>query len=518
MVEHRSPKPRAVGSSPPTPASFSDGSSPVWRRLIAFVTSRSPAEAPALAIALSLLSALPFLVVRQPQLTDYASHLARYHVMLNIGRSPWLARYYEFHWIWTGNLGADLLMWPLGRLLGVETAGWLIGLLIPPLTGLALVTVEWVLRRRIGVGSLLALTLIWSPAMGMGFYNFCLSLALALFAFALWVALDGRGWRRLAFLPIGFAVWACHATGWGVLGVLVFGYEWHKRKRASAFLAPWPLTLPLLPMLLAGTAGAGAGARLYGPHPWVYKKAVLIQTMRDQSVDLDMATPLILLLLILAAMILRRFDGRLGWAAVLIAALVVAVPRHLGGGDYADYRLIPVALMLGCLAIDGRAPRLLLWLAPALFLVRLGFTTEAWAANSRILESDLKALDLLPIGARVAGAVLVEPSGWKLNPFEHAPSYATVRRDGLVNSHFALPGVHMLRLREPIPDFVDPSQRLIRWRGEPIDLARFAPARHADYLWYFGRLPPTALPPGAILLTRTRHSLLARLAKPQASR
>ncbi|MEO6093968.1 MAG: hypothetical protein ABIT04_12955 [Novosphingobium sp.] len=485
---------------------------------MAILTNRAPAEAPALAILLSLLSTLPFLVARQPQLTDYASHLARYHVMLNIGRSAWLARYYQFHWIWTGNLGVDLLMWPLGRILGVETAGWLIGLLIPPLTGLALVTVEWVLRRRVGVGALLALTLIWSPAMGMGFANFCLSLALALFAFALWVRLDGWRWRWLAFVPIGFAVWLCHATGWGVLGVLVFGYEWHKRNRPSAFLAPWPLTLPLVPMLLAGGAGGGTGARLYGPHPWFYKKAVLIQTMRDQSFALDRATPLILLLLILAAMVLRRFDGRLGWGAWLIGALVLAVPRHLGGGDYADYRLIPVALMIGCLAIDWRAPRLLLWLAPLLFLVRLDLTTEAWARNSRILEADLKALDQLPMGARVAGAVLVERTGWKLNPFEHAPSYATVRRDALVNSHFAIPGVHMLQLRERIPDFVDPSHRLMHWPGEPIDLARFAPAHHADYLWYFGWSPPTALPPGASVLYRTRHSLLARLAKPPASR
>ena len=65
-------------------------------------------------------------------------------------------------------------------------------------------------------------------------------------------------------------------------------------------------------------------------------------------------------------------------------------------------------------------------------------------------------------------------------------------RDALVNAHFAIPGVHMLRLREGGPGFVDPSQRIIHWKGQKIDLSAFAPAKQADYLWYFGRLPPAS--------------------------
>jgi hypothetical protein len=157
-------------------------------------------------------------------------------------------------------------------------------------------------------------------------------------------------------------------------------------------------------------------------------------------------------------------------------------------------------------------------MVPALFLYRLGLTTEAWQRQSRELELALGALDYLPVGAKVAGAVVVEPQAWRLNPFEHAPSYATVRRDALVNSHFAIPGVHMLQLKGGGPGgdagFVDPSQRIIRWRGQRIDLTRFKPAKQADYLWYFSRLPPDRLPPGTKVLYATRMSFLARLAKP----
>jgi len=470
---------------------------------------RDPPEAPWLAIVLALLAALPFLMVRYPQMTDYPAHLARYHVMLEIGHNAWLQRYYLFDWRITGNMGADLLMLPLGRLLGVETAGWLIGMLIPPLTGLGMIAVEWVLRRRIGVGALLALATIWSPALVMGFYNFCLSLALALFAFALWVRLERWKWRPLVFLPVGLVVWVCHISGWGVLGVMVTGYEWSRRKSIASLIAPWPLLLPLVPMVLF--PGASSGAMPYGPSYWPYKRAILIQTMRDQWYDLDILTPLLMLAPIFLAMVFRRFDGRLGWAAIVMFAMVLAVPRHLGGGDYADYRLIPVALMLGCLAIDWRPPRLALWLAPLLFLVRLETTTQSWMANDADLKLELKALDYIPEGARVAGAVGI-PNSWHLKPYEHAPGYATVRRDALVNIHFAIPGVHMLQLREPLDIFIDPHHRILYKLGQQVDLSAFKPARYADYLWYFGGSQPVALPAGAVVLYRTEHSLLARLA------
>lgn len=476
-----------------------------------------PREGLWLGIVLALLSCLPFLVARHPQLTDYGSHLARYHVMLDGGQSPFLARYYEFTWLFRGNLGADLLVWPLARLFGLETAGWLIGLVIPPLTGLGLVAIEWQLRRRVGIGALLAFATIWSPAMGMGFYNFCLSLALALFAFAGWIRLEGRRLRWALFVPVGLLVWLCHASGWGILGVLVFGYEWSRRKGLPAFVAPWPLMLPLIPAILF--AGETKGSLSYGDKPWTYKFAIFVQTLREQSIGLDIVTLGFLVLLILVALGFRRIDGRLGWAALAFAVLSLVMPRHFGGGDYADYRLMAVTLTVGCLAMSWQAPRWLFWLAPLLFLARLEFTTEAWHRNSRELDLALKALDLVPRGARIAGAVVVEPQAWTLNPFEHATSYATVRRDALVNSHFAVPGVHMLRLRpgvvdEPQKDFLDPSQRHIHWRGRSIDLEHFKPAGQADYLWYFGRLPPDRLPPGTKVIYATHRSFLARLANP----
>ncbi|MEZ5891505.1 MAG: hypothetical protein R3D52_15420 [Xanthobacteraceae bacterium] len=459
-------------------------------------------------IALALLSCLPFLVANKPQQGDWPSHLARYHVMLERDGNAFLEKYYGFEWIWTGNLGVDMLMVPLGRLMGVEPAAWLIYFLLPPLTGLAILSVEWALRGRIGVGSLLAMTFIWSPSMLMGFANYSLAVALALFAFAAWVKLEGKRWRAPLFIALGWIVWLSHSAGWGALGVMVFGYEWHRQKSWRSFLAPWPLFFPFLAMV--GAPGI-EGSFNYGGDALTYKLAIWLKALSDQSMYLDMLSLLLVVMLIGFAVHAGKLDGRIGWAALLIAVLTIAVPRHLGGGDYADRRLIPIALMLGCLAINRRATGYLLILAPLLFLGRLGVTTATWHKESAQLDRALVALEHIPEGARVAGAWSYFVGRWGPDAFAHAPSYSTIYRDALVNTHFALEGVHMLTIRGTDAPFSDPTQRVHTDLGEAVDLSDFAPAKEADYLWYFGDEPVSALPPGAKVLHRSDKSLLAKL-------
>lgn len=481
-----------------------------WRGLWSRELDRR--EGACLGLVMALLSALPVWVARLPQMGDYSAHLARYHVMLDAGRSTFLTQYYSFEWKWTGNVGFDLLIGWLAPWLGLEPAGRLLVMAIPVLTGLGILATEWSLRRRIGAGSLLAMTFIWTPSLIMGFVNFGLSLAAALLAFALWVELRGWRWRWLPFLPIGVIVWACHVSGWGVLGVMVFGYEWSRDKSWRAFVAPWPLLLPVGPLLFGGGT---KGILTYGSNVWIYKQAIWKRAMRDQVFWLDMATPLLIGAAFVAALAWRKVDGRLGWAVLILVAMTFAVPRRIVGGDYADYRLISTAFLVACLAISWRAPRLVLWLAPALFLVRLGVTTEAWARGSREMEQLLTVLDHVPQGAKIANAVAMERTDWPNNSFDHLAGYAVVRRDALTNVNFAIPTIHMLQVREGGHAFADPTQRLNYRRGQRIDLSQFAPARMADYFWYIGKQEPVALPAGAEVIYRTPGSLLARLAKPR---
>ncbi|MBB4859107.1 hypothetical protein HNO88_002433 [Novosphingobium chloroacetimidivorans] len=471
-----------------------------------------------LGVLLAFAATLPVLVAWAPQMTDYPSHLAGYKVMLDHGEDPFLTRYYTFEWEWTGNLGSELLMVPLVSLMGLEAAGKFIAFIIPLLTGLSVLAVARALRGRIGLGAILAFTTIWSPALLMGFLNYSLSLALALFAFAAWVRWENWRWRPAAMVPIAFAVWLCHMSGWGVLGVLVFGYEWSRRSwRDSwkAVLAPWPLIFPLFPMLLGG----GGNSRMsYGRQVLEYKWGILYRSLRSHVEWFDLATITVIVALLAIAAATRRIDGRLGWAAVILFVLTLAVPRHIYGGDYADYRLSTAALLVACLAINWPAPRWGLVLVAALFSVRLGITTLHWYDDGRTSQRMLQAMDYVPQGAKVATAVAIPRRQWDFGSFEHLGSYAVVRRSAMENSNFALPGVHLMSMADPeYKRFADPSQRILYAPWQKIDLRRFKPAKKADYLWYIGNVHPVALPDGARILFRTPNSFLARLAKPAKS-
>ena len=169
-------------------------SAPRRTGLAAWLSARPTArEGVLLGLVLAVLTCLPVLVAKYPQMVDYAAHLARYYVMLERSENAFLQRYYEFDWKWSGNLGADLLVQPLAALFGLEAAGRIIAGLVPLLTALGILAVEWSLRRRIGLASLLALCFVWSPSLILGFLNFGLAQAAALFAFAAWVRLGGRG-------------------------------------------------------------------------------------------------------------------------------------------------------------------------------------------------------------------------------------------------------------------------------------------------------------------------------------
>ncbi len=475
------------------------------------VAEPGPRESLGIGLLLALLASLPVLVAAYPQMVDYPAHLARFHVMLNRDSNVFLQQYYGFKWRWMGNLGADLLIRPLAAVFPLETAGRIIAGIIPLGTAVGILAVEWVLRRRIGPGALLAFAFIWSPALLLGFLNFGLSLVAALFAFALWVAMDGKAWRAALFVPIGFVVWLAHVSGWGALGLMVFGYEWNRHRNWRAFLAPLPLALPIFALLFgAGTKGMASYG--YGEAVSFYKWAIWRQAMRDSVQWLDYGSMVLVLAVLCFSAIRRRIDPRLGWSAVLLLLSSLALPRHIFAGDLVDARMVSTGLMVGCLALSWRVPRWVFLLVPALFLGRLALTTADWHRNSQETAQLLRFVDQVPEGARVATLVVTERSDWAFNPQEHIAGYLLVRRNALVNANFALPMVHMMTISEGGKFFRDPYHRLNHRKGKPIDLRDYDPARHADWFWYVGRNRPDRVPHKARVIATGRHTLLARLA------
>src|SRR5947209_1840329 len=83
------------------------------------------------AVLLVLAAAVPLLYPPIPPLVDLIGHMGQYRVELDLNHSPFLQRYYTYHWAAIGNLGLDLLVIPLAPLMGLEAAVKLIVLLIP---------------------------------------------------------------------------------------------------------------------------------------------------------------------------------------------------------------------------------------------------------------------------------------------------------------------------------------------------------------------------------------------------
>src|SRR5881398_53823 len=213
-------------------------------------------------IAVVVLTMLPLLYPPVPPLVDLLGHMGRYRVELDLSRSPFLGRYYDYHWAPIGNLGVDLLIIPLGKFLGLEAAVKLIVLAIPPLTAAGFFWVAREVHGRIPPTVFFALPFIYGYPFLFGFVNFALSVALAFLAFGLWLRLGRLGRTRLRswlFIPISLLIFFAHTYGWGLLGLMCFSADavrLHDRGRSwwragiEAALHTSVMALPLLVMLI----------------------------------------------------------------------------------------------------------------------------------------------------------------------------------------------------------------------------------------------------------------------------
>jgi hypothetical protein len=80
-------------------------------------------------LLLGVAALLPLALVDLPALVDYPNHLARLHIVANIGADEALAANYQVIWAAMPNLAMDIVSWPFLGLLPVETLGLLFTLL-----------------------------------------------------------------------------------------------------------------------------------------------------------------------------------------------------------------------------------------------------------------------------------------------------------------------------------------------------------------------------------------------------
>jgi len=460
--------------------------------------------------AVIVLAAVPLLYPRIPPLVDLFGHMGRYRVQLDIATSPWLRDYYGFHWAAIGNLGVDLLVMPLGRLIGLEPAVKVIVLAIPPLTVGGFLWVAREVHGRIPPTAFFALPFAYSHPFLFGFVNFALSMALAFLAFALWLRLGRQGrlkLRALLFVPISIVIFFAHAYGWGVLGLLCFSGEAVRQHDSGKrwIYAAWRaglqalvLVLPLAIMVIWRSEAHGGQTGDW--FNWGAKGRWVIMALRDRWQAWDIGSVAVAAVVFLTAIVTRQlaFSRNLLFSGLVLAAGFILLPRIIFGSAYADMRLIPYLIAAIILAIRFRTePNArfanALAVAGLLFVcARIAGTTASLAIASDDQEAKLEALERMPMGARVA-TLVGDSCGywWPLPRNSHLGAMVVVWKQGFSNDQWVMEGLNLLDLRYPAAGHFasDPSQRV---RREGCEFGRLWSINHAlraiprqsfDYVW-----------------------------------
>jgi hypothetical protein len=413
----------------------------------------------AFAVLLALVSA-PVLSTVLPPLVDYPNHLARMRLIAEGGD-----RFYAVRWAPLPNLGEDLIVPPLTRLIPLETAGRLFLLIIFALVAGGVLCLNRAATGAWRVWPLAAFLLLYNRTFLWGFLNYLFGLGVALCGAALWLALERkRVWLRLLSSSLAaLAAFFSHLAAFGVYALVICGVEL-PQALSDLKARRWP-------SLARG--GAILGAQFIVPvalfldwrrqtaHPaidlsFVRKFDLLFSVFDNYNRPLDIAGFALFagLLFWLAAAGRLGLTLRLGCAALLLLVAFLALPARIFGGSGLDHRL-PLAVFL--LLVAGSVPRFpdrraavaVATAAVLLLTLRVAVIERVWWRADRVYSADLAGIDALPRGVRLAVAYPADAIHVVAVPTVQLPAMAVVRRDGFVPTLFAFPGQQLLVLRPP---------------------------------------------------------------------
>ena len=462
------------------------------------------AQIAVLAFVLLLLASLPIWTHPVPPLSDYANHLARMHVIANLGENATLAGYYEVHWQIIPNLMMDLVVPVLGRVTNIYLAGQLFTAATFALIVSGALALNRALFGRWSALPLMCIPLLYNHVFLVGVMNYVFGIGFALWALAASIALRERPWplRFAVSTACVVALFFCHLFAVGLYGIGVLAWElwraWCRREeplgpRLLEFAASGLPFLAVLPLLLSSPTLQLAGVTEWEPRGKIDGLRYVIETYSD------------ILALLLAGIVAaaaswahRRKLLRVhpfAWVLLAVGALVyLAMPRVLFASYLADQRL-PIALAFAFFAgIDvklhhrlvGRGFIAILLTLVAVRLIevdvswsRLGDTTAQFRSSVKRVKPGAKVL--VAYGARLNNDV----SDLGL---VHAACLAMIERSALVSTAFTVTGKHILGVRPEFRDRVDTLDGTPPSIGELMLAADQAPAKEPDAYW---RLWPT---------------------------
>jgi len=500
---------------------------------------------------------VPLFVTAIPPLHDYPFHLARADILASLSTSVFLRAHYEQGSFLLPNVGMDVVMLPLTRLLPVLVAGRvLLGLiLVIMLTGT--VALHAALHRRLSMWPLLAAFFLYNWIFLFGFLNYLLGVGLMLWATAGWVVLRDRaiGWRLVWATVTALVLVFCHLVTLGLFGIVIAGMElqraagtWRTDRMGTLrglALSAVPFGIALA-VFVGISPAAGEAHRMIAYHGGLgWKPLVAYRSLLTTTDWLDWLTLPPLLAVVFVVLLRRRLRLAFPMAVplgLLLLAFIV-MPFYLFGSEYGDARL-PVAILFVAIAstemvgFSRRAVGFIGLGALALLTVRTAVIARDWVDADQRIAAFTTAFRLIPDGATLYAATTVRSPSIDYRdadglafwhpPVKHLVSLASLGREVYVPSTWSDPNkqpMHPVAALAPMTDFQ--GEDPIRTPGD-IELnavvsqigalrslttprsGRIAPLPDYLLLLYPDRLRGD-LPPGALAIARNPDFVLLRL-------
>ena len=372
---------------------------------------------------------------------DFYNHIARYFVLANIDNNALLQQNYQSNWSILPNIGLDIIVTGLMKLLPHPVIPRLVIIMIFAVQYGGILYFNRALTGRLSaVVALLTIPLLYSFILNWGFANFLLGLGLVFWGAGWWLQ---QRHRLIVALPvamvIGTLIFLVHGLSFALYGILLGSLEIgifftnRDRRFSNLLLAMIPLTaqaiVPILLFSKTATVNAAGGitnadesviklkqAGRLSSRLWEllqYRLTTIARVAEGPSLAFDVITLLATLaILVLLLQRGRAFIAPVAWPALLVAAvLIVVVPPGMFAVGYVSDR-IPLFLAMLTVAAFGlrmqnaRFDRVIVAALVLLVVVRLAWITLDWQAYNRDNADFAKVAAALPSGALVETLVV----------------------------------------------------------------------------------------------------------------
>ncbi len=407
----------------------------------------------ALFILLASSLALPFLLVREPPLLDYANHLARAFVLNHLHDPTFqFSAYYRADWKPYPYILWDLLLVAFQQVLPVETAGKLLLMLTTVLLPVAVAWFLWQANRSGIKLSLLACALSYYVLFLWGFTPYHLSVGLCFLMVGtwLWYRRKPSMARAVLFVVISFATYFAHLLGFASAALILVLYEltsfdWREWLRLACFLAP--------PSLLFLWARPGLSQQSSVEWRPIMKKlralAALPTQGYDKTLDLIFLGGLVLCFLVA---VVRNRDLRVNWRWLAVTlgffGVFLLLPYGWGTSFDLDVRLVPPLCLLPLAVLRvGRRASWIAALAVALVALRVFNITTGFQTETEKSAAMNHGIEQIARNAKVFPLVDTCKDDDPLDDYYvHYWAYSVIRRGAISPYLFDVPGQTPMRI------------------------------------------------------------------------